>query len=281
MTSSFSRLIRLPNQSGTLLLLLPTLWALVLASDRSPDPFLIGVFVVGAFLMRSAGVIFNDLADRKIDQRVERTKNRPLASGALSPRQALSLAIALVALAFGLVWLLNPLTISLSPIALLLAAVYPFAKRWIHIPQLVLGIAFGWGVVMAWAAVQNTITATAWLLFLATVCWAIAYDTIYAMQDREDDLQIGVKSSAILFGRYVWIGVATFSILTIIFLLTAGWTVNLGRLFYAGIGLISLILAYQTWKLTKPLETRLYFHMFKQHVWIGVGVLAAIWIGKL
>ena len=141
--SALSRLIRLQNQSGTLLLMLPSLWALVLASQGKPDPLLIAIFIIGAFLMRSAGVVFNDLADREIDQKIQRTKQRPLASGALSPSQALGFAAMIVLLAFGLVWFLNPLTIALSPIALLLAAMYPFAKRRIHIPQFVLGVAFG------------------------------------------------------------------------------------------------------------------------------------------
>ena len=277
--SAFSRLIRLRNQSGTLLLVLPSLWALVLASHGKPDPVLILVFVLGAFLMRSAGVVFNDLADRSIDRKVQRTRQRPLASGALLPTQALGFAMVIMLLAFWLVWFLNPFTIALSPIALLLAAIYPFAKRFIHIPQLVLGVAFGWGAVMAWAAVRSQLETTTWLLFSATVCWAIAYDTIYALQDKEDDLRIGVKSSAILFGSYVWLGVATFSAFTVILIGMAGWMMTLGALFYIGLVGISVFLGYQSWELIKVRPPELYFTMFKKHIWVGLAILGSFWIG--
>lgn len=278
---AFTKLIRLQNQSGTLLLLLPSLWALVLASQGIPDPVLVIIFVLGAFLMRSVGVVFNDLADREIDQKVLRTQERPLASGALNPKQALGLASIILLFAFGLVWLLNPLTIALSPIALLLAAIYPFAKRYIHIPQLILGIAFGWGTVMAWTAVRNELETTSWLLFSATICWAIAYDTIYALQDKEDDIQIGVKSSAILFGSYVWLGVAIFSALTVILLGLAGWMMGLGNVFYAGLAGICLLFWIQSWELTKKKPAASYFTMFKQHVWIGCGILVNFLAGFL
>ncbi len=277
--SEFFRLIRLRNQSGTFLLVLPSLWALVLASQGKPDPVLVGIFIIGAFLMRSAGVVFNDLADRSIDQKVQRTKQRPLASGALSPSQALGFAAVIVILAFGLVLCLNPLTIALSPIALLLAAMYPFAKRWIHMPQFVLGVAFGWGAVMAWTAVQNQLEVTSWLLFSATICWAIAYDTIYALQDIDDDLRIGVKSSAIFFGRYVWLGVVIFSVLTMLFVGIAGWIMKLGPVFYGGVVGISLFLGYQSWELTKKHPSHSYFRMFKHHVWVGLAILINFWIG--
>ncbi|GJL65795.1 MAG: 4-hydroxybenzoate octaprenyltransferase [Nitrospirales bacterium] len=231
--------------------------------------------------MRSAGVIFNDLADRSIDQKVYRTKNRPLASGALTPLQALGLATLITFSAFILVWFLNPLTMALSPIALLLAAIYPYAKRYIHIPQFILGVAFGWGSVMAWAAVRNQLEGTAWMLFAATICWAIAYDTIYAMQDREDDLQIGVKSSAIFFGSYVWLGVGTCSALTVVFLGMAGWQMSLGPMFYSGLALISVYLIYQSWILTHKQSSTTYFTMFTRHVWVGIAVLLSFWIGFL
>ncbi|GJL54666.1 MAG: 4-hydroxybenzoate octaprenyltransferase [Nitrospirales bacterium] len=277
--SAYARLIRLRNQSGTLLLVLPSLWALILASEGSPDLILIAIFILGAFFMRSAGVIFNDLADRSIDQKVERTKHRPLASGALTLVQAKGLASLIILLACVLVWHLNLLTIALSPIALLLAAIYPYAKRFIHIPQFILGVAFGWGSVMAWAAVRNNLDVTAWLLFASTICWAIAYDTIYALQDKEDDLKIGVKSSAILFGSYVWAGVGTFSALTIVFLGMAGWTMALGQAFYAGLAGISVFLSYQSFMLTQKHPTHVYFSMFKQHVWVGTAILIVFWIG--
>ncbi len=278
---SFTKLIRLQNQSGTLLLLFPSLWALVLASQGNPDPILVCVFVTGAFLMRSAGVILNDIADQSIDQKVQRTQDRPLASGVVSRKQALIFAMSILFLAFGLVCLLNPLTITLSPIALVLAAIYPFAKRYIHIPQLVLGIAFGWGAVMAWSAVQNQIETTTWLLFSATVCWAIAYDTIYALQDRKDDVKIGVKSSAILFGRYVWLGVAVASGMTIMFISLAGLLKGLSTIFYEGMFLITIFLGYQAWKLRREHSPANYFNMFKQHIWVGLALLISIWAGSL
>ncbi|WP_454060887.1 4-hydroxybenzoate octaprenyltransferase [Candidatus Nitrospira salsa] len=277
--SAYARLIRLQNQSGTLLLVLPSLWALTLASEGQPDPILIAIFILGSFFMRSAGVIFNDLADRSIDQKVYRTKHRPLASGALTPLQALGLASLITFFAFVLVWFLNPFTMALSPIALLLAAVYPYAKRYIHIPQFILGVAFGWGSIMAWAAVRNQLDITAWLLFAATICWAIAYDTIYALQDKEDDLQIGVKSSAILFGSYVWLGVGMFSVLTMLFLGMAGWMMELGPMFYGGILAISVYVIYQSWTLTTKQPSTNYFQMFKKHVWVGIAILLSFWIG--
>ena len=230
--------------------------------------------------MRSAGVIFNDLADRSFDKQVQRTQHRPLARGALSPQQALSLAVILVVLAFGLVLLLNPLSIMLSPIALALAALYPFAKRYIRIPQLILGIAFGWGTVMAWAAVQNRLELGAWLLFLGTIFWAIAYDTIYALQDREDDVKIGIKSSAILFGDYVWLGVAGASTLTLLSIGAAGWITSLNSLFYVGLVGIGFFLGWQTWQLFQKQKTETYFTMFKQHVWVGFAILIILWVGK-
>ena len=172
--------------------------------------------------MRSAGVIMNDLADRSFDGQVERTRHRPLVSGQLHPKHALGLLAILLIAATGLLWFLNPLTWLLSPMALLLAGLYPFCKRILHIPQLILGVAFGWGGVMAWAAVRNELETGTWLLFAATVCWAIVYDTIYAIQDREDDRKIGVKSSAILFGSYTWLGVGLAGFFMLSFLV-ASW----------------------------------------------------------
>ena len=170
---AFANLIRLSSQTGTLLLLFPTLWSLVLASQGWPEIHLLIIFIIGSFLMRSAGVIMNDLADRSFDGRVERTRHRPLVSGQLRPRHALGFLAILLTMAAGLLWFLNPLTWLLSPVALLLAGLYPFCKRFLHIPQLILGVAFGWGGVMAWAAVHNALHTSTWLLFAATVCWAI------------------------------------------------------------------------------------------------------------
>ncbi|HVG02276.1 MAG TPA: 4-hydroxybenzoate octaprenyltransferase, partial [Nitrospira sp.] len=208
--TALADLIRLRNQSGTWLLMLPSLWSLVLATQGRPSLMLIGIFVLGAFVMRSLGVVLNDLADRHYDKQVTRTSHRPLADGRLAPRQAWLIALILAGCAAVLVLTLNQFTMLLSPIALFLAAVYPFSKRWIHIPQAVLGIAFGWGTIMAWTAARGTIDQPAWWLFGATVCWAVAYDTIYALQDRDDDRRIGVKSSALLFGDGVPAAVGAF-----------------------------------------------------------------------
>ena len=206
--SALADLIRLRNQTGSLLLLFPTLWALVLAGDGHPPPFLTAVFIAGVFVMRSAGVAINDWWDRDLDRLVQRTRERPLAAGLLHPRAAIGVFVALIGIAAALVSLLNPLTIALAPLALLLALLYPLAKRVMPLPQAVLGIAFGWGAVMAWAAVRNEIGWPALGLFVATICWAVGYDTIYALQDIEDDRRIGVRSSAIFFGEQCWIAVS-------------------------------------------------------------------------
>lgn len=277
----FSHLIRLSNQTGTLLLLLPSLWALVLASQGSPDPILFTVFILGAFFMRSAGVVMNDLADRSIDQRVHRTRQRPLASGALSPRQGILVALVFLTLAASLLVFLNPLAASLSPIALLLAAMYPFSKRIIHIPQFMLGLAFGWGAVMAWAAVRNEFETPMWLLFAATVFWALAYDTIYALQDREDDRLIGVRSSAIFFGPYTWLGVGIACAMMLACLGVAGWVVGLGSMFYGVLAATGGFLTQQIFRLRSHPSPTESFSMFKQHVWVGLTILLSIWLGFL
>ena len=280
-TNPFFHLIRLSNQTGTLLLLLPCLWALVLASQGNPDPALLVVFILGAFLMRSAGVVMNDLADRSIDRQVQRTQQRPLASGALSSKQGVWVALVLLSLAAGLLLFLNPLAASLSPIAFFLAAIYPFSKRLIHVPQFILGVAFGWGTVMAWAAVRNQLEIPMWLIFASTIFWAIAYDTIYALQDREDDRRIGVKSSAILFGAYTWLGVGIASMLMLACLGIAGWLVGLGIIFYGVLAATGGFMIQQVLRLRKHVEPPESFSMFKQHVWIGAAILGGIFLGTL
>ncbi|MFA9561934.1 MAG: 4-hydroxybenzoate octaprenyltransferase, partial [Nitrospirota bacterium] len=237
------------------------------------------VFVIGSFIMRSAGVIMNDLADRSFDGQVERTRHRPLASEQLRSKHALGFLALLLSGAMGLLWFLNPLTWALSPIALLLAGLYPFCKRFLHIPQLILGVAFGWGGVMAWAAVRNELETGTWLLFAATVCWAIVYDTIYAIQDREDDLKIGVKSSAILFGSYTWLGVGLFASFMLFFLSIAGEVVHLGAGYFAGLLLVAVLMGYQVILLRSAITPQIAFKLFKQHCWIGVIVLVGIFLG--
>jgi len=203
--SDVAELIRLRNQTGSLLLLFPTLWALVLAADGHPPLWLMLIFITGTFVMRSAGVTINDWWDRDMDRQVDRTRNRPLAAGRLSPVEALALFMVLIVVASGLLAFLNPLTIALAPIALVLVVFYPLAKRVLPIPQAVLGMAFGWGAIMAWAAVRNEIGWPAFGIFIATICWAIGYDTIYALQDRDDDSRAGIRSSVLFFGRRVWL----------------------------------------------------------------------------
>ncbi|MFK5950374.1 MAG: 4-hydroxybenzoate octaprenyltransferase, partial [Methylococcales bacterium] len=197
----YSLLIRLDRPIGIYLLLWPTLWALWIAAEGWPDPLVLFVFVTGVFLMRSAGCAINDFADRDIDPHIERTKDRPLAAGRVTSKETLVVFAALSLTAFALVLLMNSLTIYMSFVGVALAASYPFAKRFHYMPQVHLGLAFGWAAPMAFTAQANEITAVTWLIFMATVLWATAYDTMYAMADRDDDLQIGVKSTAILFGE--------------------------------------------------------------------------------
>lgn len=276
-----AELVRLPSQTGTLLLMLPTLWALVLASRGRPDPLLLAIFAAGAFLMRSAGVILNDAADRRLDRQVERTRTRPLASGRLPLGTAFAALLALLAVAGGLLLLLDRLAVLLSPVALLLAAAYPFAKRALPIPQAVLGAAFGWGAIMAWAAARGTLELQAWLLFGGTVSWAVAYDTIYALQDREDDQRVGIRSSAILFGRQTWLAVAISFGVTVLCLGAAGWLSGIGPVFYGVLAASCGFVSQQVRRLRGTVAPPLAFSMFRQHVWIGTSILAGFWAGFL
>lgn len=276
-----AELIRLPTQTGTFLLLLPTLWALVLASHGQPDPILLIIFAAGSFLMRSAGVILNDAADRQLDRQVERTRARPLASGRLPLGTALAVLLLLLAIAGGLLLLLDRLALLLSPIALLLAAVYPFTKRILPLPQAVLGMAFGWGAVMAWAAARGTLEPQAWLLFGGTVAWAIAYDTIYAMQDLADDQRIGIRSSAILFGQWTWLAVAVSFGLMALCLGAAGWLSGIGVIFYGVLAASCGFVSQQIRTLRGPVSPLLALSMFRQHTWIGWAILAGLWLGFL
>lgn len=277
--TAVSDLIRLRNQSGTWLLMLPSLWSLVLANHGRPPIALMGVFILGAFVMRSLGVVFNDLADRNFDKHVARTSSRPLADGRLVPRQALLVTLILAMLATLLVLTLNPFTILLSPIALFLAAIYPFSKRWVKIPQAVLGIAFGWGTIMAWGASRGTLDPPAWLLFGATICWAMAYDTIYALQDREDDRRIGVNSSALFFGEDVPTAVGLFLSGMMICLLSAGQLSGLRMGYYLVLALLAGLFLWQVQRLKASVTPQAAFILFQQHVYVGAAVLLGIWLG--
>lgn len=278
---AYVRLIRLRNQTGTGLLLLPTLWSLVLAARGIPPLSLLAIFVAGAFLMRSAGVVLNDLADRELDRQVVRTKSRPLASGELSTSQAFRLLVILLILAGSLVLWLNPLVLRLAPVALFLAALYPFSKRWLHIPQAMLGIAFGWGTIMAWAAVRQQLDPPAWLLFGATAAWALGYDSIYALQDRDDDRHAGVRSAVLYFGTALWLAVGTAFGAMLLLLAAAGWLVEVGWAYYIALLGASVFFAVQSMQLRRPITPAQAFRMFHANVWVGVGILAGLIAGFL
>ncbi len=277
--SALARLIRLPNQTGTYLLLLPTLWSLVLATRGIPPPHLLVIFIGGSFLMRSAGVIMNDLADETFDKQVARTKTRPLASGELSRRHALILLSLLLVVAASLLFFLLPIVTWLAPVAVFLAALYPYSKRWIHIPQAMLGIAFGWGTIMAWAAVRGQLESSAWCLFGATVAWAIAYDTIYAIQDQEDDKRVGVKSAALYFGDSVHQGVGLAFSIMLACLIAAGWFAQLRWPYYAAILGVSVFFILQVMRLRRPMTPTHAFAMFRAHVWAGAAILLGLLVG--
>jgi 4-hydroxybenzoate polyprenyltransferase len=272
---AYEKLIRLDKPIGTLLLLWPTLWALWLCSRGHPDWSVVVIFVVGTVLMRSAGCAINDYADRDFDGKVERTRKRPLASGQIRPIEALTVALVLILVSFALVVQLNQLTIKLSIVAVVIAAIYPFTKRFFAVPQAVLGLAFGFGIPMAFAAHTNHVPWQAWMLLLANVFWALAYDTEYALVDREDDLKVGIRTSALTFGRF-----DVFAIMMCqgLFLLTMLWVGRLFRLgwhFNVGIGVAAVLIAFQYGMIRdrKPSDC---FRAFKQNNWIGAVLFAGI-----
>jgi 4-hydroxybenzoate polyprenyltransferase len=277
--SALADLIRLRNQTGSLLLLFPTLWALVLAGEGHPPPFLTAIFIAGVFVMRSAGVAINDWWDRDLDRLVERTRERPLAAGRLHPRAAVGAFIVLIGIAAALVSLLNPLTIALAPMALLLALLYPLAKRVMPLPQAVLGMAFGWGAVMAWAAVRNEIGWPALGLFAATICWAVGYDTIYALQDIDDDRRIGVRSSAIFFGKQCGIAVGSALLAMAVILALVGAATGLAPSFYLSLVVAAGLFVAQAQQVRRGVSQAHALALFKQHVGIGALILVGIWSG--
>ena len=276
------RLARLDKPIGILLLLWPTLWGLVWASVGvgMPSIGMVLVFVLGTVLMRSAGCVVNDYADRDFDLHVERTANRPLTSGQVSGKEALLLALALTLCAALLLLFLNPLARQLSLIALVLAASYPFFKRFFAIPQAYLGIAFGFGIPMAFAAVQNQVPAVAWWLLLANVFWTIAYDTEYAMVDKNDDLKIGIKTSAITFGRFdvaaVMLCYAVFIMMMVVLGVQAGW--NAG--YFVGLAVAAWIAAYH-YTLIRGRERDACFKAFLHNHWLGLAVFIATLLGAM
>ncbi len=271
--SPYWRLIRGDRPVGTLLLLWPTAWALFLAARGLPPFKTLAIFLVGVWLTRSAGCVINDYADRWLDPQVARTRHRPLATGEVSPREALWLFVAMMSLAFGLVLLTNPLTVALSVVAVLLAASYPFLKRYTYLPQMYLGLAFGWGIPMAFAAIQDTVPPVAWLLFLGNLLWTTGYDTWYAMVDREDDLRAGAKSTAILFGDadLVAQGVLYVGFLVTMWLL--GQRAELGINYKAG---VIVAAGFILWQFVVG-RTRLpedCFRAFLANQWVGLAIFA-------
>jgi len=271
----YALLMRLHRPIGILLLAWPTLWALWIAGAGRPDGHVLIVFVTGVVLMRSAGCVINDFADRGFDPHVARTRDRPIAAGRVSPREALMLFAVLCLIAFALVLTLNRLTILLSFAGVFLAATYPFLKRYTHLPQFYLGAAFGWGIPMAFAAQTGGVPLLAWVLFVANVFWAVAYDTAYAMVDREDDLKVGVKSTAILFGRHDRMMIILFHIVTIALLAMVGTLAHLGLGYYAGLA-VALGLAIYQQHLIRERERDGCFRAFLNNNWLGAAVFAGL-----
>ena len=271
----YGRLMRIDKPVGYWLLLWPTLWALWLAGEGHPDQGLFLVFVVGVFVMRSAGCVINDFADRNIDPYVERTRQRPIASGAVKPAEALILFAALALIAVGLASMLNGLSQVIAAAAALLTVIYPFLKRYVSIPQFILGAAFGCAVPMAFAAETGSLSGLAWLTFGAALIWAVIYDTFYAMVDREDDIKIGVKSTAVLFGDMDLFVIAGLQSVLLLALVLIGRQADLGAWYYASLVIVAGLMARHTW-LARNRDRRGCFQAFAENHLIGLIVFIGI-----
>ena len=269
------KLMRADRPIGTLLLLWPTWWALWLAAGGTPPLWILFVFSAGVWLTRSAGCVINDYADRWLDPHVQRTKDRPLASGALTGRDALKLFAVLMLAAFALVLTLNWQTIAMSVVAVILAASYPYMKRYTHLPQVYLGLAFGWGIPMAFTAITGSVPAVAWLLLIANVLWSTAYDTWYAMVDREDDLKVGSHSTAILFGELDLVIHAILYLLFIAALSLIGQHAQLAWPYWAGLGIAVLLIGWQFW-IARKRERGPCFRAFLHNNWVGAVIFAGL-----
>lgn len=274
-TRALLQLIRFDKPIGTLLLLWPTLWALWIAAGGVPDLKLLLIFILGTFLTRSAGCIINDLADRKVDGAVARTNARPLVTGAVTEKQAIALFIALLLLAFGLVLLTNTLTVMLSVVAVVLASSYPFMKRYTHLPQLVLGAAFSWGIPMAFAAQRGELPPALWLVYLGNLLWTVVYDTKYAMVDRDDDIKVGIKSTAILFGRHDRLIVAALQVAALLVFYAAGMAFELGPFYNAALLVTAGLFAYHQY-LIRDRNPEACFTAFLHNNWVGMVIFAGI-----
>lgn len=271
----YLRLMRLDRPVGTLLLLWPTLAALWLAAGGPPPLPLLLAFVAGTFLARSAGCVMNDIADRDVDGRVARTRDRPLPRRQIPLVGAIALLLALGALCAAVAWLLNPLSRLLALGGAAVAVAYPFAKRWTHWPQAALGVAFSWGIPMAFAAARNDLPGEAWLLFAASFAWIVAYDTLYAMVDRDDDIQIGVKSTAILFGNADRAMAGLLQLATLSLLAWLGAQLDLGFAYVASLGAVGGLFAYQQW-LIRHRSRDGCFRAFRSNTWVGLAIFAGV-----
>ena len=277
---AYWQLMRMDKPIGTLLLLWPTLWALIIAAQGVPDLTVLVVFILGVVFMRSAGCVINDFADRKVDGHVKRTSQRPLPSGRVTSKEAIGLFIVLSVASFLLVLTMNPLTIKLSFAGLFLAFIYPFMKRYTHLPQLFLGVAFSWSIPMAWAAQANELPAMVWFIFAINALWTIAYDTQYAMVDRDDDLKIGIKSTAILFGRFDKMIIGALQLVTMAMLIAVGNWYELGASYYWSLLIAGALFVFQH-HLIRHRERDLCFRAFLNNNYVGMviaaGLLIAFW----
>jgi len=272
---AYERLVRLDKPIGALLLLWPTLWAVWLASGGQPTLRVVIVFVLGTFLMRSAGCAVNDYADRDFDPFVKRTRERPLAAREIAPVEALAVAAALSLAAFGLTLLLNGFAIALSFVGLAIAAAYPFTKRFFALPQLVLGVAFGFGIPMAYAAIQDALPAECWLLLAANICYSFAYDTEYAMVDRDDDVRLGIHTSALFLGKWDVAAVMTSYAGMLALLAAVGARLALAWPFYAGLAVATGMMVYH-WRLIRDRSREGSFRAFRHNNWVGGAIFAGI-----
>ncbi|NNK24917.1 MAG: 4-hydroxybenzoate octaprenyltransferase [Woeseiaceae bacterium] len=272
---NYGKLMRVDRPVGIWLLMWPTLWALWLAGEGHPDQGLFVIFLLGVFVMRSAGCVLNDFVDRRIDPYVERTRSRPLASGAVAPFEALILFVALGLVAIGLVIMLNKQAQLLAIVGAALTVAYPFVKRYVSIPQFILGAAFGWAVPMAFAAQTGATPELAWLVFGAALIWAVIYDTFYAMVDREDDMKLGVKSTAILFGEADLFVIAGLQALMVAALALVGYRAELGFWYYASVMVAAALMAWHLW-LARDREPADCFRAFLQNHYIGMIVFIGI-----
>ena len=268
-------LVRGDRPIGWMLLLWPTWWGLWIAADGVPPPWPLLVFSLGVWLTRSAGCVINDYADRWLDPQVERTKGRPLATGAVSGREALGVFAVLMLVAFALVLTLNRLTIYLSVVGLFLAATYPYLKRYTYLPQVYLGLAFGWGIPMAFAALQDTVPPVAWVLYCANILWATAYDTWYAMVDRDDDIRAGSKSTAILFGDLDLAAQGVLYALVFLALYLVGRQAQLGMYYWAAMTVAALLVIYE-FVIARHREREACFRAFLHNNWVGAALFAGI-----